>query len=291
MAQPTDLPGWAADDRDAALAAYRLTCDLTRLPQPPEGATGDWFAQAFAAPDPQEAFFTGYYEPELQGAAAASAAFPVPLLALPPGLTPGPTAPDRAAITAGLFQDHALCWLPDALEAFLAQVQGSVRVRIGDRVLRLGYAGQNGHPYRSIGQELVARGAVAADSIDVQAIRDWCAAHPDQVAGLLAVNPSYAFFRLLDLPPDAGPLGCMGRPVTPLRTLAVDPDHVPLGSPVWIEAPGMAPRLVIAQDKGGAIKGAGRGDLYIGSGDEAGRIAGGLRTPGRMWVLTPRGQP
>ncbi|MFB2531655.1 MltA domain-containing protein [Paracoccus sp. p3-h83] len=290
MAELTDLPGWADDDAGAALAAYRLTADLTDLPQPPADAGGDWFAHAFVAGPAQPAFFTGYYEPELPGSDRCSTDFPVPLLALPPGLMPGPQAPDRAAILTGIFDHHALCWLADPLEAFLAQVQGSVRVRLPDgRLLRLCYAGRNGHPYRSIGKELVARGAVAADAIDVQAIRDWCAAHPQGVEALLGVNPSYVFFRPLDLPADAGPLGAMGRSVTPWRSIAVDPAHVPLGSPVWVQAPGFAPRLVIAQDIGGAIKGAGRGDLYIGSGDEAGRVAGGIRTPGQMVVLSPRG--
>lgn len=286
-----DLPGWASDDLAAALAAYGRTAALADLPLPPTDAGPDWLARAFTPGPATRAFFTGYYEPELPGAATRSDAFPVPLLALPPGLPPGPSAPDRSAIVAGLFDAHALCWLADPLEAFLAQVQGSVRVRLRDgQVLRLGYAGKNGHPYRSIGQELVARGAVAAEAIDIQAIRDWAAAHPADLEGLLSVNPSYVFFRSLDLPPEAGPLGAMGASVTPLRSIAVDPAHVRLGSPVWVEAPGLPARLVIAQDIGGAIKGAGRGDLYIGSGPEAGRIAGALRTPGRLWVLHPRGQ-
>ena len=286
-----DLPGWDDDDLAAALGAYGRSAALTGMPLPPEGAGPDWFRTAFWTAPATAAFLTGYYEPELPGAVTRSDAFPVPLLALPPGFTPGPGAPDRATILTGIYDRHALCWLADPLEAFLAQVQGSVRVRLADgRVLRLGYAGKNGHPYRSIGQELVARGAVGPDRIDVQAIRDWAAAHPEALDGLLAVNPSYVFFRLLDLPPEAGPLGALGVSLTPMRSIAVDPDHVPLGSPVWIEAPGMAPRLVIAQDIGGAIKGPGRGDLYIGSGVQAGRTAGAIRATGRMWVLHPRGQ-
>lgn len=288
----SELPGWEGDDLDAALAAYRLTAEGAGLPAPPSQADGQWFAQAFGAQAAQAAFFTGYYEPELIGSRQRSADFPVPLLALPPDFVPGPQAPDSTQIATGLLDAHALCWVADPLDAFLAQVQGSLRVRlVEDGCLRLGYAGKNGHPYRSIGKELVSRGEVAAEAINIQAIRDWCSRNPDAVPGLLAVNPSYVFFRLLDLPDGAGPLGAMGVSVTPMRSMAVDPVHVPLGCPVWVLPDGQPPRLVIAQDIGGAIKGPGRGDLYIGTGAAAGRTAGDLRCNGRMWVLAPRGQP
>lgn len=287
-----DLPGWAEDDLAAALAAYRLTANEWGGPVPPLSVSDPaaWFAQSFTVAPETPAFLTGYYEPELDGAAQRGGAFQVPLLGLPPQLTPGADAPDRTAIAAGCFDANALCWVANPLDAFLAQVQGSTRVRLQDgQILRLGYAGQNGHPYRSIGKELVARGAVPPGDISVQAIRDWCAQNPDQVADLLAVNPSYVFFKLLDLPPEAGPIGTMGASVSAMRSIAVDPAHVPLGSPVWVEAPGMAPRLIIAQDTGGAIKGAGRGDLFIGSGAKAGVIAGNLRLNGTMRVLCPVG--
>jgi membrane-bound lytic murein transglycosylase A len=173
----------------------------------------------------------------------------------------------------------------------MAQVQGSVRVRLPQgAVLRLGFAGKNGHPYRSIGQELVRRGEVTPERICAGAIRDWCAAHPGSVTELLRHNSSFVFFHALDLSPEAGPLGAMGRPVTPLRSLAVDPLHHPLGSPVWVSAPGIA-RLMVAQDIGSAIKGPQRGDIYCGSGDAAGEMAGPMQLSGELVTLLPVERP
>ena len=181
-----------------------------------------------------------------------------------------------------------LVWLDSAIEGFLAQVQGSVRVRMADgTVLRLGYAGKNGHPYRSIGRELIRRGDVRRDAMSANAIRDWCAAHADQVPDLLATNPSFVFFRPLDLPETLGPLGASGVPLTPLRSLAADPDHIAPGTPVWVEC-GSQQALFIAQDTGSAIKGPGRIDLFCGSGAAAGRMTSGLNAKGTIHVLHPR---
>jgi membrane-bound lytic murein transglycosylase A len=234
--------------------------------------------------------FTGYYEPELDGRRAADARFCHPLHAAPAGLGDGRIWHSRREIMeGGLLRGLELVWLDSAIEAFLAQVQGSVRVRLEDgSVLRLGFAGRNGHDYRSIGQELIRRGAVAADAISADAIRDWCAAHPGEVAGLLAHNPSYVFFRTLALAPELGPVGSSGVPLTAMRSLAADPAHVPPGSPVWVEC-GSLRALFVAQDTGSAIKGAGRADLFCGSGAAAGRIASGLNTHGTMHVFRPHG--
>lgn len=285
------LPDWAADDLGAALAAYLVTADLAHgapLPKPGEGA-GAFFARAFRTSQPaQSGLLTGYYEPELPGAARPDARFRYPLYAAPPDLPADGPWFDRTAIEAGdLLAGHELVWLDSALEAFLAQVQGSVRVRLADgRVLRFGYAAKNGHPYTSIGRELIRRGALHPDGASVAAIRDWAAAHPDDLTGLLRLNASFVFFRPLDLPSDQGPLGAMGRPVTAGRTIAVDPAHIPLGMPVWLEWQGQA-RLVVAQDTGSAIRGAGRADLFLGTGDAAGHLAGALKCPARLTPLMP----
>lgn len=287
-ASPADLPGWEADDLEGALAALSATADhlpglSSALPRDRDG-----LARAMRCGPPQSVGFTGYYEPVVEAALAPGAGFDHPLYALPPH-----PHLSRAEIAAGALAGRGLeiAWLRDPLEAFLMQVQGSGRLRIAGRPdLRLGYAGANGLPYRSIGAELIRRGAIAPADIGLGAIRDWAAQHPDAVPGLLLHNPSFVFFRRLDLAPDLGPLGSLGRSVTPWRSLAVDPAVVPLGSPVWVELdePLRLRRLMVAQDTGSAIRGA-RADIFTGTGPEAGEIAGRIRHAGRITVLRPAG--
>jgi membrane-bound lytic murein transglycosylase A len=291
-----DLAGWAGDDLAAALVAYQVTADLLGpgWPRPAGEPARDFFETRFQARlVSAEALLTGYYEPELDGSDSPTGRYRFPLYGSPPDLPADRPWFSRAEIEGrGLLAGRELVWLDSPLEAFLAQVQGSVRVRLTDGTTRrFGFAARNGHPYSSIGKELVRRGAVAAAEITVDAIRAWADRHPDRLSDLLRTNASFVFFRPLDLPEESGPLGAMQRPVTPLRSLAVDPDHVPLGAPVWIEAKGIA-RLAIAQDTGSAIKGRGRADLYFGSGRAAGDAAGRLRAPARLTVLLPRdGRP
>jgi membrane-bound lytic murein transglycosylase A len=246
---------------------------------------------------------TGYYEPLLRGALAPGGPFRTPLRAPPPGLAPdGPRLPDRAAIEDGALDGLALplLWVDDPADAFFLHIQGSGRVALpGGTVLRLGYAGRNGHPYRAIGRVLVERGALAREAVSMQAIRAWlAAAAPAEAAALLRDNPSYVFFRLLpDLTADQGPVGTLGVPLAPLRSLAVDPAHLPLGAPVWIAARDPvdgAPlrRLVLAQDTGGAIRGPARGDLFWGWGEDAALRAGRMQDRGAaVFVLLPRPAP
>ena len=284
------LAGWDHDDLAAALAAFVVTAGRAMSPA---GSARTFFETGFLLGAPRPAFLTGYYEPELVGARARDARFRFPLYRPPAGLRPD-AAPwhSRAEIGAGnLLAGHELVWLDSPVEAFLAQVQGSVRIRFKDGTdLRLGHGGLNGHPYRSIGQELVRQGAIAAGAISAQAIRDWCAANPGRVPALLDHNPSFAFFRILDLPPDSGPLGSAGVGLTAWRSLAVDPAHLPFGTPVWVEGADSTGqgRLMIAQDTGSAIRGPGRADIFCGSGAAAGRIAGAMRTSGRLTPLWPR---
>ena len=192
-----------------------------------------------------------------------------------------------------------LVWVDDPVDAFFLQIQGSGRVRLPDgRMLRLGYAGRNAHPYRAIGRSLIARGAIAREAMSMQAIRAWlAAAPPDEAAALLRENPAYVFFRpILDLPAEAGPIGTLGVPLTPGRSLAVDPAHVPLGAPVFIVARDPVDgtplgRLVVAQDTGGAIRGQARGDLFWGWGAAAAARAGLMREAAQVFVLLPRDAP
>ncbi|PTW50552.1 membrane-bound lytic murein transglycosylase A [Rhodovulum kholense] len=300
-----DLKGWDTDDHAQALAAFRETCP--DLPDPPWTAlcalserqsSARSFFELFFRPvligGDNPALFTGYFEPVLKAARAPDARFRYPIYRLPPDLPADRPWFSRREITEGGVLDGRgleIAWLEDPVDVFFLQVQGSGRLTLPDgALLRVGYGGKNGHDYRSIGKELVRRGVYEAHQVSARVIRAWVRRHPEAGADLLLHNPSFVFFRELDaLPPGKGPLGAMNRPVTPMRSLAVDPAYVPLGAPVWIEKGGRYPlhRLMVAQDTGSAIKGAQRADIFYGTGAGAGRLAGEVRDPGRMVVLLP----
>lgn len=188
---------------------------------------------------------------------------------------------------------EALLWIDDPIDLFFMQIQGSGQVQLnnGQRV-RLNYADQNGHPYRSIGRWLIERGELKAEQASMQGIKSWGKANPSRLTEMLNANPSLVFFR--EMPAEgSGPPGAMGLPLTPERSLAVDPRHVPLGAPIWLattrpNSEQALTRMMLAQDTGGAIRGVVRGDFYWGSGADAGHQAGRMRQQGRMWVLMPR---
>lgn len=299
----SDLQGWAEDDHAAAFDAFRITCGDLDGPE--------WravCAVAASAPDARSFFellfrpvfvggdspalFTGYYEPELDGALQPTARFRYPVYRLPPEVN-GRWLSRREIEESGVLEGRGLeiAWVDDPVELFFLQIQGSGRIRLPDgSTLRVGYGGRNGHEYRSVGHELVRRGIFQPHEVSAQVIRHWVRTNPAPGMDLLHHNPSYVFFREVRIDdPDLGPLGAMNRNVTPLRTIAVDPDFTPLGAPVWIEKDGDNPmrRLMIAQDTGGAIQGAQRADIFFGFGDDAGEAAGRIRDPGRMVVLLP----
>lgn len=301
-----DLEGWRDDDHRAALSAFQVTCPqlesadwrpICRLAQ--ETVTTREGARAFfellfrpVQIGTPPALFTGYYEPELPGSLTRTPRFAYPLYRKPPELTEGQLWHPRSVIDGGVLSGRGLeiVWLDDPVEVYFLQVQGSGRIRLPDgRVMRVGYGGRNGHPYRSIGQELLRRGAPITD-VSAQDIKAWVRANPAAGRQLLNSNPSFVFFRKLeDLPEDRGPIGAMGRSITAMRSVAIDPAHVPLGAPVWIEKDGRDPirSLMIAQDTGGAIKGAQRADIFYGTGRDAGDAAGRIKDGGRMVVLLP----
>lgn len=301
-----DLEGWAEDDHAAALTVFRNTCmdfddpdwrSLCAVAQSDEFPDAKQFFELFFRPiliqDGADALFTGYFEPELSGSRVPSERFQYPLYKRPPEARGGIWLDRRAILTSGVMENRGLeiAWVDDPVELFFLQIQGSGRISLpnGDTV-RVGYGGANGHPYRSIGQELVRRGVFRAHQVSAQVIRNWVRRNPELGQDLLLHNPSYVFFReLRNLDPASGPLGAMNRSVTPLRSIAVDPAFVPLGAPVWIEKDGAGTmrRLMIAQDTGSAIKGAQRADIFFGTGDAAGQAAGRLKDPGRMVVLLP----
>lgn len=265
-----------------------------------------------------QAFLTGYFEPVLQGSRRPSAIYRYPVYRAPDDLVSVELAglyPElaklrlrgrlagrklvpyfsRAEIDAdpSPLAGNEILWVDDPLELFFLQVQGSGRVLLEDgRRVRLGYADQNGHPYRPIGRWLVEQGMLSPDQVTMRSIKDWAREHPEQSRQLMNYNPSYVFFREIadDLP---GPLGSLGVSLTAARSIAVDPRWLPLGAPVYLATtwPGSDTplnRLVFAQDTGGAIKGRLRADFFWGTGPEAGERAGAMKQAGRLWLLLPR---
>ena len=299
------------------------------VPPGDEAAARRFFETAFAAyalvggDGADTGLLTGYYEPLLRGSRVKSALYRYPVYGVPDDLVVvdlGAVTPEvrnlrlrgrlegrrvvpywsRSEIDSrdGKLPAPVIAWVADALDLFLLQVQGSGQIALesGER-LRVGYAEQNGHPYRSVGRYLVERGELPLEQVSMQSIRDWAAANPAKLRDALEYNASYVFFRevahLTDDP--RGPFGALGVPLVPQYSLAVDRRFVPLGAPVYLETTlpeSEAPlrRLMAAHDTGGAIRGVVRADFFWGSGEPAAAMAGRMRQQARLWLLWPRGE-
>jgi membrane-bound lytic murein transglycosylase A len=262
---------------------------------------------------------TGYYEPVIEGSRAPTEINRTPIFGLPEDLVVVDLAAmnpelrnlrlrgrlegrrlvpyySRAEIESrGLaFQAPVIGWTADPVELFFLQIQGSGQLQLdGGERIRIGYADQNGHPYRSLGRHLVERGELALEQASMQGIKAWAAANPERLQQALNHNASYVFFR--ELPDARGPIGALGIALGPEYSLAVDRRFVPLGAPVYLASTyplSQAPleRLMAAHDTGGAIRGVVRADFFWGSGPQAGESAGRMRQQGRMWLLWPRGE-
>jgi len=307
-------PDWTTICEDAAL-----------FPDPDDETARAFFETRFEArpltngngePD---GLITGYYEPLLRGSRTRTRQYRYPIYRPPDDLLIvdlGELYPElagkrlrgrlvgrrvvpyfsREQINNGRspIKGNELLWVDDPVGLFFLQIQGSGRVRLpGGRIVFVGYADQNGHPYQSIGRRLIEMGALKREDVSLDSIRAWLASNPDQATELLNSNPSYVFFTIRDNG-QAGPLGSLNVPLTPERSVAIDPSYIPLGLPLWVdtrrpdgsEAPYR--RLMFAQDTGGAIKGVVRADLFFGFGPEAEQLAGNMKAPGRLFVLTPR---
>ena len=204
----------------------------------------------------------------------------------------------RAEIDAGTesLKGRELFWVEDAVELFFLQIQGSGRIELPDgSLVKIGYADQNGFPYVSVGKKLVEMGEIKLEQASMQGIIAWAVRHPDKLDALLQQNPSYVFFR--ELPDNlSAPLGALGVPLTEEYSLAVDARTIPLGAPVFLSTTqpnSTLPlnRLMLAQDTGGAIKGAVRADFFWGFGERAAEQAGSMKQQGRMWLLFPATAP
>ena len=275
---------------------------------------------ALASSDgPDSGLITGYYEPIIDGSRVQSADNRYPIFGVPEDLIVVDLAavnpdvrnmrlrgrldgrrvvpyPSRGEIDARGVPAQVIAWVRDPVELFFLHIQGSGQVRLesGERI-RIGFADQNGQPYRSLGRYLVDRGELPLEQTSMENIKAWAAANPAKLKDALNSNPSYVFFR--ELPPAAdGPPGALGVPLTPEYSLAVDRRFVRLGTPVYLATTHPVTeqkleRMMAAQDTGGAIRGAVRADFYFGTGPDAGAVAGRMRQQGKMWIMWPRGEP
>jgi membrane-bound lytic murein transglycosylase A len=303
---------------NAACASARAA-DVTTT-----AAARTWFESEFRPwalvnPDgTREGMITGYYEPLLKGSRTRKPPYLSPLFAPPEDLVVVDLAevyPELKNLRLrGRLQgrklvpyytraewaqqeenrlDGALLWIDDPLDLFFMQIQGSGQVALDDGSrIRVSYADQNGHPFKSIGRWLIDQGQIKLEQASMQGIKAWARANPKRLQEMLNANPSLVFFR--ELPVEgSGPPGALGVPLTPERSIAIDPRIVTLGAPVfvattWPNDSKPLQRLMLAQDTGGAIRGAVRADFYWGSGADAGALAGKMRQRGSMWALMPK---
>ncbi|RVQ66977.1 hypothetical protein EKN06_08505 [Croceicoccus ponticola] len=257
-----------------------------------------------------DAFLTGYFEPQIAGVEAARTGYDVPVYGVPDDLIRDPAYTgegrgpqgrigadgrfvpyyERSEIVSGAIADSApvIGWAQDPIDFFFLQIQGSGQLIGPDgQVTRIGYAGQNGREYVAIGKVLRERGVFQPGEATMQGIVAWLHANPAAAADVMNENKSWVFFKELT---GDGPLGALGVPVRAHASVAADPKFVPLGAPVFIDAAhDEADGLWIAQDTGGAIKGANRFDTFWGAGEDAKRIAGGMSSDGRALILLPKG--
>jgi membrane-bound lytic murein transglycosylase A len=315
----SELPGFGADALNEAWNAWIRSCER---PAPPHaGLCPEVRRLSIASAEEQrawmmqrlqpyrveplqagaESLLTGYYEPLLDASRVATATHQVPLFRPPADLASrrpwfSRQEIDTDARARAALRGRDIVYLADPLDALSLQIQGSGRVRVAEpdgrvSLVRLAFAGSNEHPYRSVGSWLLQQGLRDASWPGIKA---WARANPQRVQEMLWVNPRVVFFReepLSELDAAFGPRGAQGVPLTPGRSIAVDKESIPYGTPVWLSSPGpllSLNRLVFAQDTGSAIVGAVRADYFVGWGDAAGEIAGRLKQPLALWVLWPR---
>lgn len=327
-----ELPGWQADEVAHAwpalmrscqrpAAAWKTLCEQAQtLALPDEAAVRQWLRQQLqpfrveAKDGSAGGLLTGYYEPLIEASRLPRPGFQVPLYAPPVDLMTRRPWWTRAEIDTvpaaqAALRGREIAYVADPVDALVLHIQGSGRLSLTEpdgrkHIVRAAYAGHNDHPYRSVGRWLVDQGALTLDQASWPAIKAWARAHPQRVSELLHANPRYVFFREEPLAdPAIGALGAQGVPLTPGRSIAVDREAIPYGTPVWIDAteplpgatarpgaPATRPlqRLVLAQDTGSAIVGAVRADYYWGWNEGAEERAGRTKQPLRMWVLWPK---
>ena len=323
LASWSDLPGFNADNFNEAWVAWRQNCarnlpntqrlcaDVRRLDGQPSALQKAWVMENFqpfrvehlnAAAAPSNGLLTAYYEPVFEASRTPRPGFEVPLYGVPANLkarSPWFSREEIAKLPAAqaALKGKEIAYIASPVDAMVLHIQGSGRLWLTERdgrrtQIRLAFAGTNEHPYQSIGRWLLDQNLTK--DATWPGIKAWLAQNPRRTNELMARNPRFIFFKeeaLLGAEALLGPKGAMGVPLTPGRSIAVDPGSIPYGSVVWLSSGGpQTPlnRLVFAQDTGSAIVGAVRADYFVGSGDAAGELAGRLKQDMRAWVLLPR---
>ena len=304
--------GWVAMITNCARpnAAFAPLCrEVRQLSLAETQEQRDWMMQRLQPyrvepyTGPTEGKLTSYYEPVFEATRRPTATNTVPIYQTPAGLVPKrpwftrqeiDTLPQAQAALRG----REIAWMADPIDVLMLHIQGSGRLRITEadgsqRMIRVAFAATNEQPYRSVQQWLMSQG-VTKISAWPDDTKQWVAQNPQRLQPLLWSNPRYVFFReeaLNEVDASSGPVGAQGVPLTAGRSIAVDRDSIPYGTPVWLASPGPAlalAKLVVAQDTGSAIVGAVRADYFAGTGAEAGRVAARMNQPLRLWALWPK---
>ena len=323
LASWSDLPGFNADNFNEAWVAWRQNCarnlpntqrlcaDVRRLDGQPSALQKAWVMENFqpfrvehlnAAAAPSNGLLTAYYEPVFEASRTPRPGFEVPLYGVPANLkarSPWFSREEIAKLPAAqaALKGKEIAYIASPVDAMVLHIQGSGRLWLTERdgrrtQIRLAFAGTNEHPYQSIGRWLLDQNLTK--DATWPGIKAWLAQNPRRTNELMWRNPRFIFFKeeaLLGAEALLGPKGAMGVPLTPGRSIAVDPGSIPYGSAVWLSSGGPQTslnRLVFAQDTGSAILGAVRADYFVGSGDAAGEVAGRLKQDMTAWVLLPR---
>jgi membrane-bound lytic murein transglycosylase A len=327
------LPGWADDDHTVAFEAFLNSCDAIRhgskrkrrkspiygglynacMRAIPAGTLDRKAARKFFEDNFKpvrvttnqtigyysgtDGFYTGYWEVQVRGSRKKTEEFTVPLYRTPRGKF---ARLDRARIVGGALEGKGLeiCWIKDPIDAFFAEIQGSLRVHLDTgELLRLNYDSSNRKPYTPVGRILIERDIYTPEEMSMEKIREYMIANPEEGKKLRLKNRSYIFFKETELEKDEEPDGAQGVPLTAGRSLAVDSSHHVYGTPIWIdaklpitsdEADDTFRRLMFAQDTGGAIRGAARADIYFGHGEGLGAVAGRIKQFGKFVMLVPK---
>ncbi len=327
------LQGWKQDNLVAAFQAYLKSCDAIKNASKAARKARPFFgglynacmnALALDAPDEKKArkffevnfkpiriapnqtigpysgtggFYTGYWELQVEGSRKKTDEFTVPLYRTPKGRL---RHLDRSAVAGGALKGKGLeiCWIKSPIDAFFAEIQGSLRVKLDTgELLRLNVDASNGKRYTPVGRILIDRGVYTPEEMSMAKIREYMTEHPKEGKALRLMNHSYVFFKDTRLNADQEPIGAEGIPLTPERSLAVDPSRHVYGTPIWIDAKfpikNTVPddkfrHLMFAQDTGGAIRGVARADIYFGHGDGIGSIAGRIKQFGNFVMLVPK---
>ena len=296
----SNLPNWTSDTKSDALTAFLETCpdlksnDWTAICAVAQHTTdADTFFKPIKIETADPSLLTGYFEPELQASHTKTERFVYPVYQKPPELPKRGRWQTRAEIEDSKVMENLgleIVWLDDPIDLFFLQVQGSVLRMQDGTIARIGYAAKNGHKYRSFGKELVAQGVYNEHQVSASVIKNGVKRNPVDGRKLLQHNDSCMFFReISNIANHRGPKGAMNRSLFSMRSIAVDPEFIPLGAPVWMTMDGKEPlnRLMIAQDTGSVIKDAQRADIFVGSGPKAGKDAGRIKNSGSLYVLLP----